>query len=195
MIPVGEGFFCPGTDQGVFAVQKNLAVIADSLLDWQGLLPQLFSGAAGSFKGMPDGEDGPGLLEHISGKTVGVGTGTAVFESFQLSDEMGPAELADALFMVGIIGRMVVAGNDPGEVFAQHFFQHLGASAGRNEEEDGTEGDKGPEIASFAFVFPAGLVDVEVWGGGDILFDNSNYRNAGLGDTLWRCCRRRLLRY
>jgi hypothetical protein len=60
---------------------------------------------------MPDGENGAGLLEHVSGKTVGVWTGTTVFESLQLSDEMRPAKLADALFMVGIVGRVVVAGN------------------------------------------------------------------------------------
>lgn len=57
---------------------------------------------------------------------------------------------------------MVVAGNDPGEMFAQDFFQHPGASAGRNKEEDGPESNKGPEVASFAFVFPAGLVKVEI---------------------------------
>jgi hypothetical protein len=40
--------------------------------------------------------------------------------------------------MVGIVGRVVVAGNDPGKMFAQHFLQHLCASAGRNKEEDKT---------------------------------------------------------
>ena len=42
--------------------------------------------------------------DSVSGKTVGVGTGSAIFQSLQLSDEMGPAKLADTLFMVGIIG-------------------------------------------------------------------------------------------
>ena len=77
---------------------------------------------------------------------------------------------------------MVVAGNDPGELVSQHFFEHLGVSAGRDEKEDGPEGDKCPEVASFSYVFPAAFDDNEGCGGGDIPFDHSNHRDAGLED-------------
>lgn len=68
IVPVGKGSLCPGADQGIFTVQKNLTVIADSFLDRQSFLPQLLSGAPGSFKGMPDGENGAGLLSMFLAK-------------------------------------------------------------------------------------------------------------------------------
>jgi hypothetical protein len=63
-------FLCPGSDQEIFAVQKNHAVIADSFLDRQSFFPQLLSEVTGRFNGLPDGEDGTSLLKHVAGKTA-----------------------------------------------------------------------------------------------------------------------------
>ena len=104
MFPVGKGLFCPGVNQGVFTVEKDLAEIANSFLTRQGLFPQLLSGTAGSFKGIPTGENGPGIFQDISGEAVGMGTGTAIFQSLQLTDKMRPAKLAGPTFLVGVVG-------------------------------------------------------------------------------------------
>ena len=74
---------------------------------------------------------------------------------------MRPAELAEAVSVVACIGRMIVAGNDPGEGIAKHFSQHFGTATGRYMKEDGPWSDKSPEKAAFALVFPAGFINVE----------------------------------
>lgn len=74
---------------------------------------------------------------------------------------MRPAELAKAVFVVACIGRMIVAGNDPGEGIAKDFSQHFGAATGRYMKEDDPWCDKSPKEAIFALVFPAGFIDVE----------------------------------
>jgi hypothetical protein len=50
-------------------------------------------------------------------------------------------------------------------------------------KEDGFRRDKGPEISSFALVFPAGFINVKGQGQSDILFDGAEYRHAGIGDS------------
>lgn len=89
---------------------------------------------------------------------------------------MSPAELAKAFLVVTAIGRMIVAGDDTGVAFAKDFFEDLGAATGRDMEENGPETDKGSEVAPVAFVFPAGFVNVEGQGGGNIAFDGTDYR-------------------
>ncbi len=51
-------------------------------------------------------------------------------------------------------------------------------------EESGPIGDQGPEVTSFALVFPAGFIGIEGQGGSDILFDGANHRPARLGNPL-----------
>ena len=74
---------------------------------------------------------------------------------------MRPAELPQAVFVVACIGRMIVAGNDPGEGIAEHFSQHFGSSTGRYMKEYCPWRDKSPEKVIFALEFPAGFIDVE----------------------------------
>ncbi len=78
---------------------------------------------------------------------------------------------------------MIVAGDDTGKGIAKHFTQHFGAATGRDMKEDGSRSDKSPEITSFAFVFPAGFIDVEGQGRSGIPFDGTDHRQTGLGDT------------
>lgn len=96
---------------------------------------------------------------------------------------MRPAELANAFFMVAIIGRMVVAGNDTGEGIAKHLTQHFSTATGGDMKEDGPRRDKSPEVPSFALVFPAGLINIKGERRSGILSDSTDHRQAGIGDT------------
>jgi len=74
---------------------------------------------------------------------------------------MRPAELANTVFVVTGIGRMVIAGDDTGEGIAKDFAQHFSAATGGYMKEDCLRSDKGPEISSVALVFPAGFINVK----------------------------------
>jgi len=101
-----------------------------------------------------------------------------------ITDQMSPAELATSVFVIAIVGRMIVATDDPGKGLAQYFPQDLGPSALRDVKKNGKRCDKAPEVASSALVFPAGFVDIEDRGGGHIVLDRANHRLAGSGNTL-----------
>ncbi len=69
---------------------------------------------------------------------------------------------------------MIVTCYDTGVCFAKHFAQHFGTAAGR---------DKGPEVTSFAFVLPAGFINIQGQGRSDILVDGADHRHTGIGGT------------
>lgn len=164
VLPVVKQPFRSSPYSWVGTVAENYTEIAHPLPHGQSIEPQLCSGATGAPKSMPEGEHCLYFTPYVPGKAIGMGTRPIFLESFQLADDMCPAELAEAVFMVTGIGRMIVAGNDAGKGIAKHFPQYFGTAAGRYMEEDGIWSDKSPEKATFALVFPAGFVDVEGWG-------------------------------
>ena len=53
--------------------------------------------------------------------------------------------------MIGVIGGIIITGDDAGKGIAQHLREHLGAAAGGNDKQDGQGGDEGPEVTPVAF--------------------------------------------
>ena len=53
---------------------------------------------------VPASKDVPDFLEHVLGKHIGVRTASAVLEALELSDQMRPAQLPHAIFVVAAVG-------------------------------------------------------------------------------------------
>ena len=80
-------------------------------------------------EGVPATQDVPDLLEHVFRKHIGIRTATAVFEGFELADQMSPAKLPQSVLVVTAIGRMVIRANYPLEGVAQHASEDFGSPA------------------------------------------------------------------
>lgn len=115
-------------------------------------------------EGVPATQDVPDLFEHVLRKHIGIRTATAVFEGFELADQMSPAQLSDSVLVVAAVGRVVVRGDHAAESFAQHGSENLGSAAYRYGEVNGQGRDEHPKVSTVAFALPAGLVNVEVAG-------------------------------
>lgn len=89
-------------------------------------------------KGMPTGEESAYLLEHGFSKEECVRTCLILLQPFKHSDQMRPAELTDAIFMITPVGGVVVGADDTGKGLTQNFLEHLGP-AGRGDEKKDTE--------------------------------------------------------
>ena len=78
---------------------------------------------------MPSGKDFAYIRQDMSGKTIGMRAGTVFLESFQLSDDMCPAELAETVFVIAGISRMIIAGDNTVKGLAENFAQYLAGPA------------------------------------------------------------------
>lgn len=118
-----------------------------------------------------------------SGEDICIRAATVIFERFEFPDEVGPAKLTFAVFMISAVSGVIVTGDYPVKLCPENFTQHLGASGGRNDEVHTNGGNEGPKVSTPPLVFPAGLIDVEVKRIDDELFDMLNNRLAGLRDA------------
>ncbi len=88
----------------------------------------------------------------------------------------GGTSYQSAVFMIASLGRMMGACNDVAECFAKHLAQLFGTATGRDMQEDYSRSDRGPEVTSFAFELPTGLINSYGQGRSDILFKGIEHR-------------------
>jgi hypothetical protein len=104
------------------------------------------------------------FLEHDLREPISFGTASVVFEPFELSKEMRPAELPQSILVVAAVGGMVIRGNHPLVGATQYASEDFGSTACSNGEIYRQRRNEDPKIATIAFTFPSGLIDVEVSG-------------------------------
>jgi len=147
-------------------------------------LPELLAGDSLIDKGIPTDEEALDFLEHVCGKPLRVRTATNLHERLEFPDKVSPAELPQAVFVVGSVGRVIIAGNDARENLSEDRVENTGASAGSNAEVDNQWRDKDPKGAAVTFRFPCSFIDIESFGLGQSLPNLFHQRRRLRTDSL-----------
>ena len=129
-----------------------------------GCVEELLTRNVATSKGIPATEDAADFLKHVPRKNVGVRAGATVFERFQLSDDVSPAELADSFLVIRAVGRVIIGGDHTRKDIAQDGFEDLGSPARSDGKVHGQRSYEHPEITSSSFALPSSFVNIEVVG-------------------------------
>lgn len=161
MLPLFEHLGGASTHGSILAGLVLLTVSLHPAPNEGSRLPELLAGDSLIDKGIPADEEALDFLEHVCGKPLRVRTATNLHERLEFPNKVGPAELPQAVFVVGSVGRVIIAGNDARENLAEDRVENTCASAGSNAEVDNQWRDKDPKGAAITFGFPCGFIDIE----------------------------------
>lgn len=184
VVPVLECLAGAGTHGRILAGEVLLTVPLHPAPNEGGRLPELPAGDSLIDKGIPTDEKPLDFLEHVGGKPLRIRTATNLQERLEFPDNVSPAELPQAVFVVGSVGRVIIAGNDAREDLSEDRFENTGTSAGSNAEVDNQWRDKDPKGTAVTLQFPCGFIDIENFGLGQSLPDLFHHRRRLRTDSL-----------
>ena len=148
------------TDLSVGAVHMAFRQREEFLLQRDRLLDQLVAIEVAVAKSMPEPKK-PGMQrQSVTGKAIGDGGPGELLYSKQVSFQVSPTELGDALVVLDV-GAEAVGAKDAQELRSQQLIQHFGTAALGNRKEHEAPRDENPEPAFRAVTAPAGFIPVE----------------------------------
>jgi hypothetical protein len=109
---------------------------------------------------MPQGEHSACLGKHPLGESHGIRASPGVLDSLDASDDVGPAELPDAI-VKRLVRRVHVRTENSLVIITQDLFEDSGPSRSCHMEKRNNRSDDDPKPATLSLIFPTGLVDVE----------------------------------
>ena len=148
------------TDFSVGAVQMAFRQREEFLLQWDRLLDQLVAIEVAVAKSMPEPKE-PGMQrQSVTGKAIrDRGPGELLY-SKQVSFQVGPTKLGDALVVLDI-GAEAVGAKDAQELRSQQLIQHFRTAALGNRKEYEATRNQNPEPAFRTGTTPASFIPVE----------------------------------
>lgn len=151
---------CQCTDLSVGAVQVAFRQREELLLQGDRFLDQLIAIEVTAAKSMPEPKK-PGMQRQgVTGKAIGHrGSGELLYPE-EVSFQVGPAELCNALVVLDV-GAEAIGAEDAQELRSQQLTQHFGTAALGDREEYEETCDENPEPAFRAVTAPPSFIAVE----------------------------------